>query len=83
MILPTNSPGFFWGSTCLFCVVYHYFRLPEPSGRTFAELDILFERKTPARKFKTAKVDAFDTAIHGQVAEDKPNVEHVERADSV
>lgn len=23
---------------CLLCLVYHYFRLPEPSGRTFAEV---------------------------------------------
>ena len=26
--------------------------LPETKGRTFEELDILFERKVPARKFK-------------------------------
>ncbi|KAL1865140.1 hypothetical protein VTK73DRAFT_5465 [Phialemonium thermophilum] len=83
MINPTawnwkNFAGFFWGGTCLIMFVYHFFRLPEPSGRTFAELDILFERHTPARKFKTAKVDAFDVALQNGVAGDKPNVSHVE-----
>lgn len=33
--------------------------MPEPKGRTFGELDILFERKTPARDFKHAVVDQF------------------------
>jgi hypothetical protein len=27
-------------------------RIPESRGRTFEELDILFERKVPARKFR-------------------------------
>lgn len=50
---------------------YQYFRLPEPSGRTFAEMDLLFELHTPARKFKDAKIDVFDVALdaHGDKAE--------------
>ncbi|GFZ44240.1 Alpha-glucosides permease MPH2 [Saitozyma sp. JCM 24511] len=84
MINPTawnwgNYAGFFWGGSCFLCLIYHFFRLPEPTGRTFAELDILFERKVPARKFKTAEVNAFDVALHHQIAEDKPNAEHVEK----
>ncbi|KAK6581580.1 hypothetical protein PZA11_006271 [Diplocarpon coronariae] len=39
-----NYAGFFWGASCFGCVVYTYFRLPEPMGRSFAELDLLFER---------------------------------------
>jgi SP family general alpha glucoside:H+ symporter-like MFS transporter len=58
---------------------YHYFRLPEPSGRSFAEIDILFERGISARKFKTTDVNAFDVALKHQVAEDKPETSHVER----
>ena len=54
---------FFWGTSCLFCVVYCYFRLPEPAGRTFAEIDLLFERKTPARAFSKTKVSAFDHSV--------------------
>ncbi|AFR94595.1 MFS transporter, SP family, general alpha glucoside:H symporter [Cryptococcus neoformans var. grubii H99] len=86
MINPTawnwgNYAGFFWGGSCFLVLIYAYFRVPEPSGRTFAELDILFERKVPARKFKTTEVNAFDVTLHHQAAEDKPNgeISHVER----
>ncbi|KAI5288565.1 hypothetical protein KEM52_001114 [Ascosphaera acerosa] len=64
MVNPTawnwrNYTGFFWAGTCFLSIVYSYFRLPEPAGRSFAELDLLFEQDVPARKFKTTKVDAF------------------------
>ena len=51
--------GFFWCGTCFLCFVWIFFRLPEPKGRTYAELDILFEHKVPARKFKHTNVDPF------------------------
>ncbi len=34
-----------------------WFRLPESKDRTFGELDLLFENRVPARKFKKTKVD--------------------------
>lgn len=49
--------GFFWAGTCFICVVWIYFRVPEPKGRSYGELDILFENKVPARKFKSTSVD--------------------------
>lgn len=49
--------GFFWAGSGLICISWAFFRLPEPSGRTYGELDVLFERRVPARKFKTATVD--------------------------
>ena len=55
-----NYTGFFWAGICFLCIIYTYFRIPEPSGRSFAELDLLFEQKVPARKFKSTKVDVFD-----------------------
>ncbi|KAJ4365383.1 hypothetical protein N0V95_000530 [Ascochyta clinopodiicola] len=77
MINPTawnwgNFAGFFWAGTTFCVLVYHYFRLPEPSGRTFAEIDLLFERRISARQFKHANVDAFEVALPGQTAGDKP-----------
>lgn len=54
-----GKAGFFWGGFCLLCVVWAFFRLPEPRGRTFAELDMLFEQKVPARKFKSAEINLF------------------------
>ncbi|KAJ7471671.1 MFS transporter [Mycena galericulata] len=55
-----NYAGFFWGGICFLCVVYTYFRVPEPQGRSFAELDLLFEKGVSARKFASTRVDVFD-----------------------
>lgn len=51
--------GFFWAGACILLFVYMYFRLPEPKGRTYGELDVLFENNVSARNFRTAKVDQF------------------------
>jgi MFS transporter, SP family, general alpha glucoside:H+ symporter len=39
--------------------------VPEPQGRSFAELDLLFERGVSARKFATTNVDVFDETVDG------------------
>lgn len=44
----------------LFWFLWAYFRLPETKGRTYAELDVLFEKKVSARCFKGYQVDAYD-----------------------
>jgi SP family general alpha glucoside:H+ symporter-like MFS transporter len=49
--------GFVWGGTALFCWVLAYFELPELKHRSYRESDILFNRKTPARKFKSTVID--------------------------
>ncbi|EPS26913.1 hypothetical protein PDE_01853 [Penicillium oxalicum 114-2] len=54
-----NFAGLFWAGCCALCIVYVFFRVPEPAGRTFAELDMLFEMRVSARKFATTKVDVF------------------------
>lgn len=48
--------GFFWAGTCFFCAIWTFFRLPEPKGRTFAELDVLFNAKISARNFSKTDV---------------------------
>jgi len=50
---------FFWGGLNLIGIVWTYFRLPEPKGLTYAELDILFENHVSARKFKSVIVDPY------------------------
>ncbi|KAF2724062.1 putative MFS alpha-glucoside transporter [Polychaeton citri CBS 116435] len=62
-----NFTGFFWAGICFLCIVYTYFRIPEPRGRTFAELDLLFERGISARKFATTEVDVFDEIVDDSV----------------
>ena len=59
-----NYTGFFWAALAFTCVVYTYFRVPEPRGRTFAELDLLFERKVSARDFAKTDVDVFDETVN-------------------
>jgi len=47
----------------LLVLLWAYFRLPETKDLTFDELDVLFARKTSARKFKKATVDTFDKDV--------------------
>ncbi|KAM4060217.1 major facilitator superfamily protein [Hirsutella rhossiliensis] len=43
---------FVYATTALLCLVWCYFRLPETKKLSYLELDILFELKAPAPKFK-------------------------------
>ncbi|KAE8383259.1 hypothetical protein BDV26DRAFT_287761 [Aspergillus bertholletiae] len=43
---------FFFAGTTFCCLSWSYFRLPEPRGLTYLELDILFDKKASARKFE-------------------------------
>lgn len=68
--------GFFWAGSCLCCAVWTLFCLPEPKGRSYAELDVLFEKKVDARKFKTTVVDRLDADV--SVSEKKAEIAMVE-----
>jgi SP family general alpha glucoside:H+ symporter-like MFS transporter len=62
-----GKAGFFWAGFCFLCVTWSFFRLPEPKGRTYGELDVLFEQGVPARKFKSTMVDPFHDADQDEV----------------
>lgn len=49
--------GFVWGGTAVVCFVGAYFGLPELKDRSYRELDILFNRRVSARKFKSTVID--------------------------
>ncbi|KAJ5111278.1 hypothetical protein N7532_001813 [Penicillium argentinense] len=49
--------GFVFSGLAMLCAMYCFWFMPETKGRTFEELDILFERKVPSRKFKYFKVN--------------------------
>lgn len=75
--------GFFWAGACFLLTIWAYFRLPEPKGRTYGELDVLFEHKVAARDFAKTRVDQFagqTTEIIGSdtANEEKPKLELVE-----
>lgn len=63
-----GKSGFFWAGTSACVAVWSYFRLPETKGRTYEELDLLFDRKISARKFASTRVDAY--AIGNEVPKD-------------
>lgn len=56
-----GKTGFIFGGISFCCFLWCFFRLPESRGRTFEELDILFSRRVPARKF----VD-YDLVVEGE-----------------
>jgi len=64
--------AFFWAGTCLLCCIWVFFRLPEPKGRTYGELDILFEENVSPRKFSKTQVDPFQKPLHYTV--EKPTL---------
>lgn len=82
--------GLFWAGFAVASAIWCWFELPETKGRTFAELDLLFENHVPARKFKSTEVSVFDVGhmmekfgedgIKDVVEETKAAAEHVERA---
>lgn len=47
--------------------MYTYFNLPEPKGRTFAQMDVLFERRISARKFHKTEVDVFAENVDDKI----------------
>lgn len=44
--------AFIFGGTCCCCIVYLFFYQPETGGRSYQELDEMFAKGVPARKFK-------------------------------
>ncbi|ORX35415.1 general substrate transporter [Kockovaella imperatae] len=83
MLSPTSwnwgaKSALFYAGTNLLCLVWCYFRLPETKDRSFGEIDILFENKVPARKFKSTVADQF---AHSEAAIEKTmEMEHNEKS---
>jgi SP family general alpha glucoside:H+ symporter-like MFS transporter len=48
-----GKTAFVWLGTAICVLVWSYFRLPETRDRSFAELDVMFEKGIPARKFSS------------------------------
>lgn len=82
-----GKAGLFWAGLYFICLVWSYFRLPEPKGRTYAELDILFEQKVSGQKFSSTRLNIFeDVAIvsiddHAPVGAEKTGWWNIEKVD--
>jgi SP family general alpha glucoside:H+ symporter-like MFS transporter len=75
--------AFFWAGTCFACLIWTYFRLPEPKGRTYGELDILFEQRVPARKFAETIVQDLHVDSASEYGNEKNGVSaHLETVNS-
>ncbi|KAL6922707.1 hypothetical protein ACHAPO_008519 [Fusarium lateritium] len=64
--------AYFWAGSCLLSAIWVYFRLPEPRNRTYAELDLLFEKRVSARKFAKTHVDPYS---HSVASDNNPTAE--------
>lgn len=71
--------GFFYAGTNLLCNIWCWFRLPETKDRSFGEIDLLFEHKVSARKFKTTEADQFAASQAILNDKEKQMIVHVER----
>ncbi|KAI1608898.1 hypothetical protein EDD36DRAFT_469215 [Exophiala viscosa] len=54
--------GFIYFATCAIAVVVLYFEMPETKDMTYEQLDHLFERKVPARKFRKVFAESTDAS---------------------
>ncbi|CAK7204838.1 hypothetical protein SEUCBS139899_007600 [Sporothrix eucalyptigena] len=50
----TLATGYMFFSIGVICCILTYLWIPDTTGRSFSQLDELFERRIPARKFKDA-----------------------------
>ncbi|KAF2164399.1 hypothetical protein M409DRAFT_56668 [Zasmidium cellare ATCC 36951] len=58
-----GKTAFFWLGTNTVILVWAIFRLPELKGKTYQELDVLFEERVPAWRFAKTEVDVTTNTI--------------------
>lgn len=61
--------GLFWAGLVVLILIWAFLRLPETKGRTYGELDVLFEQQVSARKFASTPVDQFADVDEAMVKE--------------
>jgi hypothetical protein len=49
--------GFVFGGACLLGTIWSYFYIPELKGRTFQEIDYLFQHKVSPRKMGSFEIE--------------------------
>ncbi|EIN05606.1 MFS monosaccharide transporter [Punctularia strigosozonata HHB-11173 SS5] len=54
---------FIWGSTCLCCIIFTYFCIPETKGLSLEQVDILYQNTTPLRSIAYRK-RIFENDVH-------------------
>ena len=46
---------FIWGSTCLGCLIFTYFCIPETKGLSLEQIDLLYQNSTPLTSVRYRK----------------------------
>lgn len=64
-----GKTGFVFAGWTMLCLIWCFFRLPEPRGLTYLELDLLFERKSDTKKFKALQRRLADTGYFSTPSE--------------
>lgn len=55
--------AFIWAGLCLLTLIWTYFRLPETKGLSSAEIDVLFEKRISARRFRKVEINVFQRGL--------------------
>lgn len=66
-----GKTGFIFGAFSFFCIAYLWFYQPETAGRSYEELDEMFMKHVPARKFKGYQTEAQMKGNEAKVADSK------------
>lgn len=73
--------GFVFGSIAAVSIVFAFFMVPNCAGRSLEQIDILFQRGTPLRKFHQADVGAIqENFVTAEQKEHAVDAFHVEGA---
>lgn len=76
--------GYVYASISAVFIVWCFFRLPEPKGLTYSDLDLLFEHKVSARQFSREAADALVPNLarlnKNEQSGDDDIVEHLEKS---
>lgn len=65
-----GKTAFIWFGTSFLTLLWAFFRLPETKDRTYEELNILFEKGVPARKFSKYDINLDEDEVL-EITEDK------------
>lgn len=67
-----GKTAFVFAGATLVCLIWCYFRLPEPKGLTYLELDLLFDKKAKAKKFKVLQRRLAETGYFSSAMAEQP-----------
>ncbi|KAL6252844.1 hypothetical protein RBB50_000563 [Rhinocladiella similis] len=68
--------GYIWTPSCWIAALWTWFFLPETHGRTFEEIDEMFEAHVPARKFRKYRCVGSVAAAAAAAQEDEKAAHH-------